>query len=446
MVASLLIAGSASAVTFEWATVGDPWNPADGRRSTCCGGLAGATGLGSVSYVFQITVWEVTNAQYAEFLNAVAAQADPYALWPPRMSELDAYGDPGGIVREGAPGGWSYVAMAGLEEHPVRWMNFYRAARFANWLHNGQPDDSSATEDGAYALLGGDPSGIVRQSSARFSVPTEDEWYKAGYYSPSDGRYRNYPTRYNAEPLAVPPPGGSNSANNAFGVLTLPEGFCFGPDCWLVATGSYPGTRSPYGVEDMAGGTMELTETSPTGACPGCRVARGGHYRKLAGDAYYAIRNQYPERCDGCWGLGFRLVQAEPTIPRPCGDGLDNDGDGWIDAADPGCPDETGPEESPQCQDGVSNDADGLADFDGGQSIHGACADGTCPPGVSDPDADGLADPDPECVGAPWRNREKAKVCGLGFEIAGTLVVLRLARSRRERFLRARPPQDGRAA
>ena len=34
----------------------------------------------------------------------------------------------------------------------------------------------------------------------------------------------------------------------------------------------------------------------------------------------------------------------------------------------------------------------------------------------------------------------------LFFLILGTLVVLRLARRRRERFLRARLPQDGRAA
>jgi hypothetical protein len=47
-----------------------------------------------------------------------------------------------------------------------------------------------------------------------------------------------------------------------------------------------------------------------------------------------------------------------------CDDGVDNDGDGFIDfPADVGCVDRAFPLEDPQCQDGRDNDGDGLVDF-----------------------------------------------------------------------------------
>ncbi len=107
-----------------------------------------------------------------------------------------------------------------------------------------------------------------------------------------------------------------------------------------------------------------------------------------------------------------------------CSDGLDNDGDNLIDyPEDPGCFNGNSGFEESQCQDGINNDPaqDGLIDFDGGQSIHGECSGGTCPPGVSDPDMDGVADPDPQCVGKPWLLGEatrRGRGCGLGAELA----------------------------
>ena len=49
----------AHAVMFDWETVGNTGNAADPL-----------TGFGSVDYTYRISKHEVTNAQYAEFLNA----------------------------------------------------------------------------------------------------------------------------------------------------------------------------------------------------------------------------------------------------------------------------------------------------------------------------------------------------------------------------------------
>jgi hypothetical protein len=107
---------------------------------------------------------------------------------------------------------------------------------------------------------------------------------------------------------------------------------------------------------------------------------------------------------------------------------------------DPGCADPAWPLEDPQCQDGADDDGDGRTDFDGGQSIWGPCsgAPGGCPPGVSDPDGDGTADPDYQCAGKPWKDREaNPSACGLGTELALLLPAI-LGLRRRQRARRAR--------
>jgi hypothetical protein len=109
----------------------------------------------------------------------------------------------------------------------------------------------------------------------------------------------------------------------------------------------------------------------------------------------------------------FRIVKG-PPLPA-CNDGLDNDGDGWMDLADPVCDSPERSWERSQCQDGIDNDADGTLDFDGGLASHGSA----------------LTAPDPECHGRPWRIIESAELCGLGFELG--LVVVGWAWLRRRR-------------
>jgi len=57
-------------VTIDWVTVGDPGNSCETQAGGCFGG---------VSYEYRIGKYEVTNAEYTEFLNALAV-SDPNAL------------------------------------------------------------------------------------------------------------------------------------------------------------------------------------------------------------------------------------------------------------------------------------------------------------------------------------------------------------------------------
>jgi hypothetical protein len=98
---------------------------------------------------------------------------------------------------------------------------------------------------------------------------------------------------------------------------------------------------------------------------------------------------------------------SERDPAQPCDDGLDNDGDGRIDfdvityndpafqagVGDPGCGSPVWATESPQCQDGLDNDSDSFVDFDGGLSATGQL---------------GSLEPDPQCVGQPWRALERS--------------------------------------
>ena len=177
---------SASGVALDWIAVAGPGNACDAQAQGC---------FGAVASDFQIARTEITNAQYAEFLNAVA-KADPNALYHPTMASSGA--GHGGITRSGSAGDYQYSAVAGREHFPVNYVSFYDALRFANWLHHGQPvgpQGPATTEAGAYALTAQAiaNNSIARNPGARVALASEDEWYKAAYYDAASSSYRDYP-------------------------------------------------------------------------------------------------------------------------------------------------------------------------------------------------------------------------------------------------------------
>jgi len=287
-----LTSAPASAVTFDWVTVGNPGNAAD------------TTGFGSVADTYRISRYEVTNAQYAEFLNAKAA-ADTLGLYNSNMGDSSPGASGfGGITRSGSAGSYTYSPIAGRENMPVNHVSFYDSLRFTNWLHNGQ--GSGDTETGAYTLLGGTetPSNgltVTRNANATIFLTSEEEWYKAAYYDPVTASFFDYPAGSDTQTTCASPGGTPNIAN------------CLGPVGDLTAVGSYTGSASPYGTFDQGGNVIEWNEAFIFTS-----------YRGLRGGSFYDGPVQLPaslrpfyEPAYGDFLAGFRVA----SIPEP-GTGL----------------------------------------------------------------------------------------------------------------------------
>jgi sulfatase modifying factor 1 len=273
MVAALSasVVATAKAISIDLVTVGDPGNVADSRNN-----------LGSVAKSFAIGKYEVTAGQYTSFLNAVAA-TDPYECYSTDMGGTDGCN----IQRSGTAGHYTYSVATNWATRPVNYVSFWRAARFTNWLQNGQPigqETAATTEDGAYTLNGfnGYDNSVmpVRNTGATWVVPSINEWYKAAYYKGggTNAGYWTYPTKSNSPPTASSPPGlmvppGSANLNGAVGTTTN--------------VGSYTGSAGPYGTFDQAGNVNEWIDTMCfTGWPTFWRGYCGGQFEDYGGIGY----------------------------------------------------------------------------------------------------------------------------------------------------------------
>jgi len=300
LAAAALAAPAASAVTIDWVTVGSPGNAPDTFPVNC--GLSNASPCGVVAAPYRIGKYEVTNAQYAEFLNRVAA-ADANGLYSTYMDSEATFG---GITRSGSEGTYSYAAKSGFESKPVTYVSFWDAARFSNWLQNGQPTGAQSaltTEDGAYTLT---PEAIaansvLRNLTASVFLPSESEWYKAAYYDPIAGRYYDYPTGTNATIGCVAPAGDTGNSANCYPYAD--------PSGTLTDVGAYALSDSPSGTFDQGGNVYEWLEQIKIGAARGLRGgAWNGDSSNLT--AFNSNSDSPTLEIDN---IGFRLA----SIPEP---------------------------------------------------------------------------------------------------------------------------------
>lgn len=297
------------AVTFDWANVGNA-----GNAGELSGAGAGGSGpdvvIGAVDYAFRIGKHEVTNAQYAVFLNAVAATdnfggADP-TLYHPLMSNAH-----GGIIRRGLPGSHTYITRNDMSDKPVLYVSFIDAMRFTNWLHNGQ--GSGDTETGAYTISNGLDE--IRAADAKYWIPSEDEWYKAAYHDASAGTagvYFDYAIGSDSVPTLAWASGVGDISNPGQGVVNYDQGAVWGiPISNVTTVGSAgPASVSPYGTFDQNGNAFEWNEAVISSSFRGLR---GGDYRRperfLRAD-WRAIGS--PD--SGGSNVGFRIATR---IPEP---------------------------------------------------------------------------------------------------------------------------------
>lgn len=278
------------------------------------------TSYGAVAYEYRIGATEVSNSQYVQFLNAVAA-TDTFNLYNASMGSSSV----GGIVRSGTAGTFSYAvkppasgqgpggADYTYDNKPVVFVSWYDTLRFANWLHNGQPagiQNASTTEDGAYTFSSATSVG-ARNPQAEWWLTSENEWYKAAYFDASTGDYFDYPTGSNLAPdNNLPSADTGNSANFLdFGVGVTTGDASFP----LTDAGAYTLSESPNDTYDQAGNVYEWNEAL-IGASD--RVIRGGGWK----DGYGIIM-----RSDSRYELdptmendkvGFRVATTAVAVPE----------------------------------------------------------------------------------------------------------------------------------
>ena len=309
---STALLSAAHALTLDTVTIGNPGNPHD----PATGGL-----YGGVSYTYAIGKYEVTLNQYREFLEAVAV-TDTYGLYHPSMgTNLNI----AGISRGGSPGSYAY-SVIGDGNRPVTYVSWYDAARFSNWLSNGQPtglQTVGTTESGSYTLTGN--TGLISYNgTGLYRLPSESEWYKAAYYQPAaaggdaDG-YWLYPTGSNAIPNSrngsvsdansgnfyrsvAPAADGVNDGYAVSGSTSFPGGNALTP------VGAYTASDSYYGTFDQGGNVFEWNDAINSSS----RGRRGGSWNGNES----TLRSSYRYGLDPAIennDVGFRIA----TVPEP---------------------------------------------------------------------------------------------------------------------------------
>lgn len=312
VVAGLLAASTAQAdmvthgsttITMDFVNIGNAGNPGDLRSYDDPHDTS--TLYGSVSYDYRIGTYEVTTEQYTAFLNAAAA-SNPYHLHATGMDNLGPAGSH--IVQSGSYGSYTYSVTAAWASRPVSCIDWNKAAMFCNWLTSG------SIYDGYYTITGTAYTPVVSTNALShdayvaangltYFIPTEDEWYKAAYYSGSGSTYYPYPsgTRM-SEPTAVT---GGTLPNTAVYYRSAPADV---DNC---------GGLSSYGTMGQGGNVREWNETRINSN----RGERGGTY--AGGSTPLRASTRYPGQSAAfsSGDLGFRVASIG-LVPEPGSLGL----------------------------------------------------------------------------------------------------------------------------
>ncbi len=305
------VVAEASPVTLTSVPVGNPGNSADPL-----------TGHGAVAYQYYITSTEVTNAQYAAFLNAVDPNGvNPHDLYNPDMTNATGFAVvKGGInFAPGAQAGTMYSPKPNYGDKPINYVSFYDAARFANWVMTGDTENGFYTFTDTNTLANQGTHGPDQHNGMNWvAIPDQDEWYKAAFHK-NDGAAANYylypissndtPVVATATPTGVIANPGPNVANYNFGANwdgTVNLGH-------VTSVGSAgPASTSPYGTSDQGGNVIEWVD-EVTGAF---RVMRGGSLW-LGEEMLRSTSSSFYNPHVGGSSLGFRLSSLGPITPVP---------------------------------------------------------------------------------------------------------------------------------
>jgi len=312
----LLAVPAHAQVTIDMVTVGNPGNAND----------TGGTGNGAVSYSYQIGKYDVTIGQYTAFLNA----ADPSGTNPNGIynSSMGTDSNVAGISYNAAaingskysvigPSGTAYGQTGA--NRPITYVSWFDAARFANWMTNGQGGPGT-TETGAYDLATAAPGEApAKTPGAAFYIPNENEWYKAAYYSPTlnsgAGGYYAYATQSNTKP-------GNQIGSTANQANYYPEEVYSVTQTdsydsnqnYLTDVGAFSGSGSFYGTFDQSGNVYQWNDLD--GTAFSSRGLRGGSWSIDSPFRLSSSGSILSAPSDENWRIGFRLA-SPVAVPEP---------------------------------------------------------------------------------------------------------------------------------
>ena len=256
---------SGNQLTLEWVTVpAGAYTYGEGDTSK------------TIDYDYYISKYEITNAQYVEYLEAALAAGDITATtntvegnysgdvqWSSGTYEyLDLDDGDCRIDYDGS----NFSIVSGYENHPVVAVTWFGSNAFAEYYG--------------------------------WKLPTEEEWEKAargntGYNYPwgdaIDGSRANYLNSGDPYDNGTTPVGYYNGSNqNGFQTTDSP---------------------SPYGAYDMAGNVWEWTNSFYGGSYPSDRVLRGGWWRNGT-NGFQSWHRYQRQPAIGDSNYGFRVSRA----------------------------------------------------------------------------------------------------------------------------------------
>ncbi len=242
---------------------------------------------------------EVTNTEYAVFLNAVKKHSDGRRIWID-ISDSDCRID---LING------NYAPETGYANHPVIEVSWYGAVEYCNWL------SVSSGLERCY-----NPNYEIDITKKGYRLPTEAEWEMAARgdaeVNASLGHQRRFPWGENIDGSYVNYIDSGDPYDNG----TTPVRYYDGSNHNGYQTDD---SRSPCGVFDMSGNVWEwchdwyrsdynsnTLSTNPIGASRGTkRVFRGGSSYSVSHSQRSANRSRWFPHVTAYY-LGFRLART----------------------------------------------------------------------------------------------------------------------------------------
>ena len=279
---------------IDFVPIGDPGNPVD----------TGTTGsyfssYGAVGYTFRMGTYEVSRDMITKANATVGSGGGGLGI---TLQDMASFG-------------------GNIGTRPATGVNWNEAARFVNWLNTSQsyapaykftlqPGDVGYTANANIALWqAGDPgydaSNPYRNSAAYYFLPSENEWYKAAFYSGSGSTYYDYATQQNAPTTPTEVGSGTADGSVVYGQFSVT-----GP-----ANIDLAGGLSHYGTMGQNGNVWELQEsafTAPNDNPSVARAVRGGDWTNAESTLRSSSRDGGGPASEFL-NVGFRVA----SVPEP---------------------------------------------------------------------------------------------------------------------------------